>query len=337
MSITPKDGILNKLFWPWKPVSKREAGSAIVSNFFLHWFPNRITLKSLSTAYSLYLGTISFTLFLILTATGVILMFFYIPSIERAYWSIKDIEFVISFGWFLRRMHRMAAHLMVASVFLHMFRVFFTGAYKEGMTTASNRVFNWIIGVVLLVLTLFLSFTGYLLPWDQLAFWAVTVGTNIASSVPIVGEQIRQFLLGGTIISQNTLIRFYVLHVFFLPILLFGLAILHMWRIRKDGGLAIVEQLREETKEIEPEPPVREKTYSILGIAEGTTVQVMDPTVINDKNSVPSSPFLTSRILLCGLLTVLITIVLCLFIAAPLEQPANPEVTPNPAKAPSES
>ena len=275
----------------------REAGEAIVANFLLHWFPNRVTLKSLSARYSLYLGTISLILFGVLTVTGVVLMFLYVPSVERAYWGIKDLDHAVSFGWFLRRMHRISAHLMVAAVFLHMFRVFLTGSYKKGSSEGSNRPFNWVLGVVLLVLTLFLSFTGYLLPWDQLAFWAITVGTNIAASVPLVGEEIRQFLLGGTLVGQSTLIRFYVLHVFFLPAALFAVAIWHMWRIRKDGGLAVVEQLRERLDEEAPAPPEKTKTWSVLGIASGTSVSVKDPAAIRDSESVPSSPHLTTRIL----------------------------------------
>jgi quinol-cytochrome oxidoreductase complex cytochrome b subunit len=334
MSLLPKQGLWEKLVWPWRPQSDREAGSSIVANFLLHWFPNRVTKKSLSFGYSLYLGTICFTLLLILTVTGVILMFLYVPSVERAYWSIKDIDYAVSFGWFLRRLHRIAAHLMVAAVFLHMFRVFLTGSYKKGELSNSQRPLNWVIGVVLLVLTLLLSFTGYLLPWDQLAFWAITVGTSIAASVPVIGENIRQFLLGGTVIGQNTLIRFYVLHVAFLPVLLFGLAFWHMWRIRKDGGLAIVEQLREKAKSLKPSLPKKTKTYSILGIARGTSVHVNDPTLLDEENSVPSSPFLSLRILQIVLLTTVVCIVLALIFPAPLEEAANPEVTPNPAKAP---
>ncbi len=334
MSLIPKISLWDKLAWSWKPESDREAGSAIVSNFLLHWLPNRVTLKSLAFGYSLYLGTITAVLFAILTITGVILMFLYVPSVERAYWSIKDLDFAVSFGWFLRRVHRLSAHLMVASVFLHMFRVFLTGSYKSGKAVGANRPFNWVLGVILLVLTLLLSFTGYLLPWDQLAYWAITVGTSIAGAVPFIGEQIRQFLLGGSIIGQSTLIRFYVLHVAFLPLILIFVAAWHMWRIRKDGGLAVVEQLREEAIETEPELPKKSKTYSILGIAKGTTVSVNDPTLLNSNNSVPSTPFLTVRTLLVTLVTLIIVIGLSLVVPAVLEEAANPEVTPNPAKAP---
>ena len=323
-----------KLIWPWRPESDREAGSGIVANFLLHWFPNRVSLRSLAFSASLYLGTITFIVFLVLTVTGVVLMFLYVPSVERAYWSIKDLDHAVSFGWLLRRLHRISAHLMVALVFLHMFRVFLTGSYKAGEIVRSARPFNWVIGVSLLVLTLLLSFTGYLLPWDQLAFWAITVGTNIAAAVPLVGEAIRQFLLGGTIIGQPTLIRFYVLHCALLPIVLFAVAAWHMWRIRKDGGLAIVEQDRKEALTREPVAPKKSKTYSVLGIASGTTVQVNDPTTLNEDNSVPSTPFLTVRLLLIVLLTVAVSIGLSLIVQAPLEAAANPEVTPNPAKAP---
>ena len=334
MSLLPKRGIWDKLFWSWKPESSREAGSGIVANFLLHWFPNRVSLKALAFGYSFYLGTITFVLFLILTLTGIILMFLYVPSVERAYWSIKDLEFAISFGWLLRRVHRIGAHLMVALVFLHMFRVFLTGSYKAGQAMRSARPVNWVLGVVLLVLTLLLSFTGYLLPWDQLAFWAITVGTNIAASVPVMGEELRQFLLGGTLIGQPTLIRFYVLHCALLPLVLFGIAAWHMWRIRKDGGLAIVDQLRLEASTAEPAQPRKSKTYSILGIASGTTVQVHDPTTLDQNNSVPSTPFLTVRLLLVTLATLVLCLILSLIFPAPLEQAANPEITPNPAKAP---
>lgn len=334
MSMEDIKNAWQSLIWPWRPQSNREAGSGIVANFLLHWFPNRVSLRSLSFGASFYLGTITFIVFLILCVTGVVLMFLYVPSVERAYWSIKDLEFAISFGWLLRRLHRISAHLMVALVFLHMFRVFLTGSYKSGTVAKSLRPLNWVIGVMLLVLTLLLSFTGYLLPWDQLAFWAITVGTNIAASVPAIGEATRQFLLGGTIIGQPTLIRFYVLHCALLPLVLFGLAVWHMWRIRKDGGLAVVEQDRLEALDRKPAEPRKSKTYSVLGIASGTTVQVNDPTTLNKDNSRPSTPHLTTRLLLITLLTLVVAIGLSLLVQAPLEAAANPDVTPNPAKAP---
>ena len=325
--------VYKKLTWTWNPDSEKEAGDAIVKNLLLHWFPNKVNKGSLSWKYSLWLGTISFVLFMILVITGVILMFLYVPSVERAYSSVKDIEFVVSFGWLLRGVHRIAAHLMVAAVFLHMVRVFLTGGYKNGSAVGANRPLNWIVGIILLLVTLLLSFTGYLLPWDQLAYWAITVGTNIASAAPVAGKLIRFFLLGGNTIDQNALIRFYVLHVFFLPMIVLLLFSYHMWRVRKDGGLAVVdhEALGQKSEKVEP---VKSKTYSLLGITNGATVHVQTSMVDEEKNSVPSSPHLTRRIWLVTLSTFIGVIILSFLFRAPLETPANPSVTPNPAKAP---
>lgn len=325
--------LYHKLTWTWNPGSDKEAGDAIVKNLLLHWFPNKVTKGSLSWKYSFYLGTISFALFMILVFTGVVLMFLYVPSVERAYGSVKDLEYVVSFGWLLRGVHRIAAHLMVAVVFLHMVRVFLTGAYKNGTSVDSNRPLNWIIGVALLLATLLLSFTGYLLPWDQLAYWAITVGTNIASAAPLVGNWIRSFLLGGNEIDQNALIRFYVLHVFFLPMVVLFLFSWHMWRIRKDGGLAIVDHEVLEQR-AEKAAPVKSKTYSLLGITQGSTVHVQNTMVDEERDSIPSTPNLTRRVWLVTVVTLLVTILLTMVFRAPLETSANPSVTPNPAKAP---
>jgi len=322
-----------RLTWSWNPHSDKEAGDAIVKNLLLHWFPNKVTRGSMSWSYSFYLGTIAFVLFMILTVTGVILMFLYVPSVERAYGTVKDIEFTISFGWFLRAVHRIAAHLMVAVVFLHMVRVFLTGAYKNGSSVGAARPVNWLVGIALLLITLFLSFTGYLLPWDQLAYWAITVGTNIASAAPLVGKGVRFILLGGSEIDQNALLRFYTLHVVVLPGLMLFLFSYHMWRVRKDGGLAIVDQEALEERP-EPEIPVKAKTYSLLGIAGGTSVHVRATAVDEEKHSVPSAPNLARRIWLVTLATIIVVGLLAVVFRAPLEAPANPSVTPNPAKAP---
>jgi quinol-cytochrome oxidoreductase complex cytochrome b subunit len=159
-------------------------------------------------------------------------MFYYVPSVERAYPAMKEIQLSVPLGQFTRNMHRWMAHAMVLLVILHMARVFYTGAYKP------PREFNWIVGVGLLLLTLGASFTGYLLPWDQLSFWAITVGTNIASYAPVVGTMMREMLLGGRDVGQNALIRFYTLHVAILPLVIALAISLHLWRVRKDGGLA---------------------------------------------------------------------------------------------------
>jgi cytochrome b-561 len=321
------------LTWTWNPKSVRESSDSVVRNLLLHWFPAKVSRASLSYRYSLWLGTISAVLFFVLCATGLILMFLYVPSVERAYPSVKDIMFVASFGGFIRSAHRISAHLMVAVVFLHMMRAFLTGAYKNGLGVNQNRPVNWVLGVVLLFLTLLLSFTGYLLPWDQLAYWAITVGTNIASAAPLIGDKIRFFLLGGNDIDQNTLLRFYVLHCFVLPTSVLLLFSWHMWRVRKDGGLAAVD--REARKEKEKKSTsIKSKTYSLLGITSGRTVAVETSYVDQDENLVESSPNLTRRLLFVTLSTILISIALAFLVQAPLEEAANPLVTPNPAKAP---
>ena len=157
-------------------------------------------------------------------------MLYYHPSVPQAYADTKDLQFVVSSGLFLRNLHRWSAHAMVFLVFAHMFRVFYRGAYRP------PREFNWVIGVVLLLITLLLSYTGYLLPWDQLAFWAITVGSNIASAVPLMGDKVRFLMLGGHFVNANALLRFYVLHCMILPLAALFFIAIHFWRIRKDGG-----------------------------------------------------------------------------------------------------
>ena len=197
------------------------------------------------------MGGLSFFLFLTLTISGILLMFYYRPTVEYAYNDIIDLKEQVPFG-VMREIHRWGAHLMVITVWLHMFRVFMTGSYK------SPREFNWCIGVVLLTLTLLLSFTGYLLPWDQLAIWAITVGTNMARATPFMGHEgpgaallsigdvnlvhagsdIRFALLGGRFVGDAALLRFYVLHCIAIPVIIVIFMAIHFWRIRKDGGVS---------------------------------------------------------------------------------------------------
>jgi len=238
----PRPGYVNQLLhsrlwrsvfrhgWPDNPLDR---SLAMTSNIFFHLHPVKVNRKSLSWSYSFGLGVISTISFGVLVWTGVLLMFYYVPSVERAYTTMKEIQLSVPLGQFSRNMHRWAAHGMVLAVILHMARVFYTGAYKP------PREFNWIIGVFLLLLTLGASFTGYLLPWDQLSYWAITVGTNIAGYAPAAGPVMRQILLGGTEVGQNTLIRFYTLHIALLPLLLALIISVHLWRVRKDGGLAV--------------------------------------------------------------------------------------------------
>ncbi|MBI5042532.1 MAG: cytochrome b N-terminal domain-containing protein [Nitrospirae bacterium] len=218
--------------YPDNDISRSEV---VTGNLLLHIQSVKVHKNTIRTGYTLGLGLISFYLFVILTITGILLMFYYIPSLERAYNDMKDLEFAVSYGIILRNLHRWGAHGMVAFVFLHMCRVFYTGGYKQ------PREFNWGIGVVLLIITLFLSLTGYLLPWDQLAFWAITIVAKLIGTVPpesILGANLSQLVLGGTIVGQNALIRFYVMHVVVLPLVAAVLIGVHFWRIRKDGGLS---------------------------------------------------------------------------------------------------
>jgi quinol-cytochrome oxidoreductase complex cytochrome b subunit len=326
-------GVHPEPLWSVRPASDRQAGDAIVSNFILHWFPAKALKDSLAWRYSLWLGTVSAALLLLLVLSGLPLLFLHVPSVERAYGSVKDIEYVVTFGYWIRSVHRFAAHFMVAAVFLHLVRVFLTGAYKNGAGRGQHREWNWVLGVVMLLLTLFLSFTGYLLPWDQLAYWAVTVGTNIASAVPLVGPQIRELLLGGRNIDQPTLIRFYVLHVIVLPGGLGALFAYHMWRIRKDGGLASADRATALPAKAQT-PPGRSKTYTLLGVARGTGPAIRASSVEAPDTTVNSIPDLTRRIAIVVLGTIAAISILSVFVHSPLEEAANPLVTPNPAKAP---
>lgn len=214
-------------------VTERDRAAGHWSNFLLHLYPVKVRKVELTFKYTAFLGIASLALFVVLLITGIFLMFYYVPSTAQAYTDIQSIENDVAFGQFLRNLHRWSAHLMVIAVAAHMARVFYRGAYK------APREFNWVIGVVLLVLTLLLSFTGYLLPWDQLAYWAITVGTAMASYVPLIGDTVKEILLGGSSVGGETLIRFYVLHIAVLPVSLIAVLTVHIWRWRKDAMLTM--------------------------------------------------------------------------------------------------
>jgi quinol-cytochrome oxidoreductase complex cytochrome b subunit len=287
----------------WKD-TPRDRAAHIIGNVWLHLHPVRVRRRALEWTYSWGLGGLSFALFLILTVTGVLLMFYYRPTIDLAYQDIKDLEFAVTLGKLMRNMHRWAAQAMVVMVIAHMVRVFLTGAYKK------PREFNWGVGVLLLTLTLFLSFTGYLLPWDQLAIWAVTVGTNMAGATPLMGNEgplgpqmgmrinndVRFVLLGGTMVGENTLLRFYVMHCVAVPLVVGILLILHFWRVRKDSFSAAPYEANEEKVEVWPHLVKRE----YIAAAGCMLFMILWSALMN----------------------------------APLEIVANPNVTPNPSKAP---
>src|SRR6266850_543241 len=254
--------------------SPRNRSYVVMNSLLYHLHPVKVKRHAVKVSYTLCLGGLSFFLFILLTVTGIFLMFFYRPTEVSAWPDIKTLETAVAFGSLVRNMHRWAAHLMVLSVFLHMSRVFYHGAYK------APREFNWVIGVVLLTLTLLLSFTGYLLPWDQLALWAVTVGTNMGAATPGLGAEgpfailgrgndIRFVLLGGNGVGANTLIRFYVLHCVALPLVAGALMIVHFWRVRKDtfsGPIIRPEQLPHDKVDTWPHLIVREYIAAVISM-----------------------------------------------------------------------
>jgi len=250
----------------WKSVLRvkhdetpRSRALGVLSNVFLHLHPAKINRDAVAYNYTWGMGGMTFYVYITLVFTGTLLMFYYHPSKVVAFRDILYLENDVPFGKLLRNMHRWGAHLMVIMVELHMFRVFLTGSYKR------PREFNWVVGVILLVLTLLLSFTGYLLPDDQLGFWAVTVGTNMARATPLLGHDgpfgpqlgmtpfndVRFGLLGGSIVDANALLRAYIWHCVAIPIIASAFMVVHFWRVRKDGGISGPSplQLQSEIKE----------------------------------------------------------------------------------------
>jgi quinol-cytochrome oxidoreductase complex cytochrome b subunit len=280
-------------------------------NFFLHIHAGKVHPHSLKTTYTFGLGVILGFLFLVMILTGVILMMNYTPSVERAYDSVKDIVFVVPGGRYIRNIHRWAAHGMVLISFLHLMRVFFTGGYLEG------RRLNWIIGVCMLVVVLFMNFSGYLLPWDQLAYWAVTIGSNIAASFREltdimgithsldIGGFMKKLLIGDEAVGQAALSRFFMLHVIFLPVTLLVLTAVHFWRIRKDGGIS--------------RPP-------------GLNGRPDDNHTAD--NRYYSWPVVMWAEMSIFLLTVAVLLLMAFLFDAPLREHANPDFPENPAKSP---
>jgi quinol-cytochrome oxidoreductase complex cytochrome b subunit len=201
--------------------------------FFEHLHAPRVRLASLRFRATLFGGLLSTALFAILTITGVLLMYVYVPSEEGAWASVQVLEERVRFGRTLRALHNWTAQAMVVTVVLHLFSLAWRGAFERA------KAANWWVGVLLFVLTVALSYTGYLLPWDQLAYWAITVGANMAASAPLIGEGVRHALLGSEAITGTTLLRFYAHHCITLPLIFAALLSVHLYRIRKDGGLTL--------------------------------------------------------------------------------------------------
>ena len=350
------------------PITDRSRSQAVFSNVFLHLHATRTHVRTLRFSTTLAMGMATLSFFLILVVTGILLMVYYKPSVDTAYQSMKDIHFVVPTGRVIRNVHRWAAHLMVLCVFFHMARVFYTGSYRH------PREFNWLMGMGLFVLTLGLSFTGYLLPWDQLAYWAITIGANIAASPRELTDALhitswfdpggfqKRLLLGANDVGEEALIRFYLLHVMVLPLCVVALLGVHFWRIRKDGGLgrpggtptvagkgALAVALDRPALDAGDDTATAIQPASLATDGNGSTAaQAPDKTyglmcVVPDRtpatnldphDTVPSWPYLLRAELMIFMACVLLSLILGLFFDAPLKEQANPSIPENPAKAP---
>jgi len=320
----------------------RARNQTVFGNVFMHIHAVRTHRWSLRKTFTFGLGVASAALFMILLATGVLLMIYFKPTTAEAYNSVKDIHYIVPGGRIIRNVHRWSAHLMVIAVLLHMIRILLTGSYRK------PREFNWLIGLVLLVLTLGLSFTGYCLPWDQLGYWATTIGANIASSPsevvnsvgmdnpPDVGGMMKSVMLGSSRIGDEALLRFYVLHCFVLPIAMLVFMGIHFWRIRKDGGMSRPDDVTADDLKGTPQEALAEqafapeKTYGLMCLVKGSS-----PTVgKGPEHTVGSWPHLFYHEMAVMAVVLLVVLSAAVMFDAPLAEIANPNVPENPAKAP---
>jgi len=271
-----KTQVFRSIFRVKRDDTPRSRALSVLTNVFFHLHPAKVNRDAVRYSYTWGMGGMSFYLFIVLTFTGVLLMYYYHPTKEHAFRDILYLHHDVPFGQLLRNMHRWAAHLMVIAVWLHMLRVFLTGSYKR------PREFNWCVGVILMVLTLLLSFTGYLLPDDQLGFWAVTVGTNMARATPLLGHEgpggpqlgmtpyndVRFALLGGSIVDSNALLRAYIWHCIAIPLIAAVFMGVHFWRVRKDGGISGPAPVMLESEMKEPKPGPRPVVNRPSGVKE---------------------------------------------------------------------
>ncbi len=266
--------------------------------FLLHIKPTYYHESVTRFTHTFRLGLLSTYLFLVETITGLILMIWYAPTPERAYTDMIRLLANVPIGQMMRDMHRLGAELMVVAVTLHMVRTYLTGSYK------APRQFTWFTGVILLVLTLFLSFSGYLLPWDQLAYWAVTIGTSMAEAVPppIVGETVNLLARGAPDIGANGLMRFYLLHVLFLPLALFLFFFVHYYKV-VHFGISLPSDEEEVGQDTANKVPADRRVYFL-------------PDVLLDETAV------------LIVFTALMVFATTFFFTAPLESIANPQSTP---------
>ncbi len=265
----------------------------VFRNLILHLHPEKVKRATLKFNHTFGLGGMIAFLFVIQVFTGILLRFYYHPSPAKAYDSILHIQNQVVFGQFVRNIHHWGGILIVIFAFLHLLRVFYTGAYHI------PRRSNWIIGVALLILLIFSNFTGYLLPWDQVSYWAITVSTNILGYVPGIGKWLEELMRGGTRLGQETMINFYNFHTSILPLTIIILMAFHFWKIRKSGGVVV---------------------------PGGSSNK--------DKSFVPSYPNLVGRELVVALVLLAALFTMSVFLNAPLHGRANPAFSPNPVKAP---
>ncbi len=261
-----------------------------ISKFLLHLHPKKVEPRAIVFNRTFGLGGIAALLFVILFVTGMLLRFAYVPSGAGAYDSIVRLQQEVIFGQLLRNLHYWSAMLLVVVSFLHLVRVFYSQAiYHE-------RRKNWLYGLLLMFLVVFSNFTGYLLPWDQLSFWAVTIMTNMLSYIPFFGEPLADIIRGGDMVTEETLLRFYTIHTGLLPLVMVFFMSIHFWLVRKAKGVAI---------------PVSEKTIKV-----------------------DTSPNLVYKEALTALIVILVLLLFSFLVNAPLLDKAKPLVSPNPSKAP---
>ncbi len=211
------------------PQDERGRLRYVMDNLVLHLHPTKVNARALKFSYTWGLGGLALLLLSVLVVTGVLLLFVYTPTPDKAYNDILSLQTDVMLGQLIRNLHHWSGNALLIVAVLHLLRVFFTGAF------GTPREFNWQLGLALLLLIVAANFTGYLLPWDQLAYWAVTVGTNLLGYIPLVGDKLVEFALGGPEVDAPTLTRFYALHIAIVPLGLFGIASFHIWRVRKDG------------------------------------------------------------------------------------------------------
>lgn len=339
-----KNSFLNSFLRTGRITSDKARTAVIFNNFFLHIQGVKTHINTLRPAYTLGMGLISFFLLVIVTISGIFLMIYYNPSIENAYNTMKDIIYVVSGGELMRNIHKWSGEGMIIFVLLHMARVFYTNSYKTG------REFNWVVGIVLLILTFLLNLSGYMLPWDQLSYWALVIVANIIQSPKEltdmlgitkyfdIGGFMKELLLGGLVPGKESLTRVYLLHIVLLPLFLFVFLGVHFWRIRKDGGLTKPEIFEPKTSDTEflslPEKTggifPTNKTYGLMELAHGKT-----PLVDKDvENTVLSWPNLLLAELAVFFLCLAGVVVYSFYIDAPFRELANALIPENPAKAP---